>query len=149
VNYGDDDVWAIADEIVEWFNQKTISEAYRELGMTYTDEAKSTELTPFRKLGEINFLKRTFRWDESQCRYRAPLALSTILEMAMWNHGSIDQHELTATVMENAVMELAQHDRQTFDEHFGKFERCSQVLRVKPMYLTYNGYQLQEALKLV
>lgn len=149
VNYGDDDVWAIADEIVEWFNQKTISEAYRELGMTYTDEAKSTELTPFRKLSEINFLKRTFRWDESQCRYRAPLALSTILEMAMWNHGSVDQHELTATVMENAVMELAQHDRRTFDEHFGKFERCSRVLRIKPMYLTYNGYQLQEALKLV
>lgn len=150
-NYGDDDLWCISDTIVSWFNQVTITEAYLALGMIYTDEAKSGDVVPYRSLEEVNFLKRQFRWDADQCRYRAPLALATILEMAMWNHGTVDQYPITATILQDAVRELAQHDEQTFQQHLPKFEHAAEVVRAKtPVYFkTYKQYQIEEAVKLL
>jgi len=150
-NYGDDDVWSIADEIVAWFNQVTISEAYSRIGMKYTDEAKSGELVPYRELCEIDFLKRKFRWDSAQCRYRAPLALATVREMPMWNHGSVDQYVLTATILQDAVRELAQHDESVFDVELPAFKRAAEVIRkrVPVFFKTYQQYQIEEAIKLL
>lgn len=151
VNYGDDDCWCISDEIIDWFNQISITEAFLALGMKYTDEAKTGNIVAFRTLDEINFLKREFRWDPVQCRYRAPLALSTIREMAMWNHGTVDQYPLTATILEDAVRELAQHDESTFRQEFPAFERAADVIRkrTRVSFKTYKQYQLEEAIKIM
>lgn len=151
VNYGDDDVWSIHSDIVDWFNQITISDAYVSLGMKYTDETKSGTLVPFRTLETVNFLKREFRWDTTQARYRAPLALATILEMPMWNHGTVDQYPLTASILQDAARELAQHDRETFDEHFPKLERGAEIVRKKSpvCFKTYNQYQFEEIQKIL
>jgi hypothetical protein len=151
VNYGDDDVWSIAHEIIDWFNQITISEAYTTLGMTYTDETKSTELVSHRTLESINFLKREFRWDPIQARYRAPLALATIREMAMWVHGTVDVYENCATTLESAVMELAQHSRDVFNRELPAFKKAQTILQERqPVYFkTYDQYQLEEMLKLL
>lgn len=146
LNYGDDDLWSISPRIIEWFNQVTITEAYLELGMTYTDEAKTGEIVPFRHLSDVNFLKRTFRWDNEQCRYRAPLALETIREMAMWNHGTLDSYELTASILQDAVHELAQHDLETFNREIGAFERAAEIVRRKHsvFFESYQDYQVLE-----
>jgi len=143
LNYGDDDLWCISDKIVAWFNQVTITEGYKELGMKYTDEAKTGDIVPYRTLFEVNFLKRTFRWDENQARYRAPLAMETIKEMAMWNHGTIDSYELTASILEDAVRELAQHDKKTFETELPIFEKAARIIGERyPVYFeTYEGYQ--------
>lgn len=147
-NYGDDDLWCIADEIIDWFNQVSITEAYKELSMKYTDEAKTGEIVPYRRLSEVNFLKRTFRWDDNQCRYRAPLAMETIKEMAMWNHGTVDEYELCASVLEDAVHELAQHDEVTFRTELPLFEKAARIVGERfPVYFdTYEGYQEREAI---
>lgn len=148
-NFGDDDAWNISDAIIEWFNQVTITEAYATFGMEYTDEAKTGVIVPFRSRDDINFLKRTFRWDDVQCRFRAPLALETIREMAMWNKGTIDPFDLTAEVLCNAVVELAQHDRETFDRELPAFEKARRILseRVSVNFETYDDYQRIEAVK--
>jgi hypothetical protein len=145
VNYGDDDLYCISDEVIDWFNQETISEAYKEISMVYTDESKSNVLVPYRKLTEVNFLKRTFRWDKDFKRYRAPLALDTIREMAMWVHGTVDTYELTADTLREAVFELAQHDRQTYERELPPFEAGAKLLRTKtPCALErYEDYQIQ------
>nr|WPR17488.1 MAG: non-structural polyprotein [Pseudoscorpian dicistrovirus 3] len=102
LNYGDDDLWNISDHIVGWFNQLTISAAYRTFGMEYTDEAKTGEMVESRLLSEVVFLKRAFRFDTIQCRFRAPLALETIREMPMWNRKTIDKWQLTSDVLKEA-----------------------------------------------
>lgn len=146
VNYGDDDVWSISPIIIEWFNQITITEAYKYLGMTYTDEAKTGNIVASRRLDEINFLKREFRWDKDQARFRAPLSLSTIKEMAMWNHGTVDQYPLTASILQDAVRELAQHSEDVFNQHLPDFERAALVVRKRaPVnFKTYFQYQFEE-----
>jgi len=150
LNYGDDDLWSISPRIIDWFNQVTITEAYTTLGMTYTDEAKTGDIVPYRKLEEVNFLKRTFRWDDDQARYRAPLALETIREMAMWNHGTVDQYELTASILQDAVHELAQHDEKVFNTELPAFEKAAQIVRERfPVYFdTYQQYQFNEVMNL-
>nr|QJI53766.1 MAG: nonstructural polyprotein [Weivirus-like virus sp.] len=115
VNYGDDDVTNVHPEIIGWFNQLTMTEAYKELGMEYTDEVKSGELISHRKLEDVSFLKRKFRWDVKQGRWRCPHSMDTILEMAMWVKRGANVYELTAEVLEEAVHELAQHTEAVFD----------------------------------
>jgi len=149
VNYGDDDVWNISDSIISWFNQDTIAKAYETIGMTYTDEAKTGTCLPFRKMSEIAFLKREFRWDETQARYRAPLSLDTIREMPMWVRSRVDVYELTATTLEEAVHELAQHGRDVFERELPRFEEARRIIgkRVNCTFLSYDAYQQLETVR--
>lgn len=141
-NYGDDDLWNISDEIVSWFNQVTISEAYTTIGMTYTDELKTGEIVATRSLDDVQFLKRKFRYDRDQSRYRCPLALETILEMAMWMHGTKNVEEITRDTLKEAVYELSHHEEKVFNEHFPKFEYAATI--VPTSLSTYSEYQEQE-----
>jgi hypothetical protein len=138
-NYGDDDLWNISEEIVSWFNQETISEAYLTIGMTYTDELKSGKMIPTRTLDEVQFLKRKFRYDRRQARYRCPLSMDTILEMAMWMHGTKNVKEMVGDTLAEAVYELSQHDEATFNEYFPRFQEAQKIIPVA--FCTYNEYQ--------
>lgn len=142
ISYGDDNVTNISPEIIDWFNQLTITEAYTELGMVYTDEAKSEELVRARKIHEIAFLKRKFRWDVEQGRWRCPHSLDVITEMAMWVKRGANVYELTAEVLEEAMHELAQHDRETFNKFLPNFlEARKKVVQYWPCtFLTYDEY---------
>jgi len=141
-NYGDDDAWNISHEIIDWFNQVTITEAYATFGMEYTDEAKSGVIVPYRTRDEINFLKRNFEWDNVNCRFRAPLSLETIREMAMWNRKTIDQYQLTADVLQEAVHELSLHKKEVFDRELPNFERARVIVSKNTpcFFQTYEEY---------
>lgn len=128
VNFGDDDVWNVSDEIVEWFNQQTLTEAFARIGMKYTDEMKSESVVKCRNLEDISFLKRGFRYCDILSRWVAPLALATIREMPMWRHLSTDAYIGTAEVLEEAVIELALHGKDVFQAEVPKFKRAARVL---------------------
>jgi hypothetical protein len=147
ISYGDDDVVNVHPEIVEWFNQDTMTEMYRKLGMTYTDETKSGSATS-RAIHEVAFLKRKFRYDPKSSRTFAPLALDTILEIPNWIKGS-DVWFLTAQCIETAVYELAQHDRQTFDRCLPLFElAASKVREFSPVVLLpYSQYHMMDMVR--
>nr|ULF99780.1 MAG: hypothetical protein 1 [Dicistroviridae sp.] len=142
-NYGDDDLYNISPEIVEWFNQITMSEMFKEIGMTYTDEAKTGELVKSRRLEDVAFLKRKFRWDADQARWRCPHSLDVILEMPMWVKRSANTYTLTAEVLEEAVHELAQHPKQVWDEYIDRFQEARKALLPKATahILSYDEYQ--------
>lgn len=143
VNYGDDDIYNIHPDVVEWFNQITMSEAFREIGMEYTDEAKTGELVAHRTIDEIAFLKRKFRWDAKQCRWRCPHSMETIKEMAMWVKRKANPHVLTAEVMEEAVHELAQHEKEVFEREIVAFQEARKIVaKYWPVcLLTYEEYE--------
>lgn len=141
VNYGDDDVTNIAPEI-EWFNQLTMTEAFLELGMVYTDEAKSGQLVKFRTLEEVGFLKRKFRYDQEQGRWRCPHSMDVILEMAMWVKRGANVYQLTADVLEEAMHELAQHPEEVFNHYLPVFMEARKkiISRWPCTFLTYDEY---------
>lgn len=148
-NYGDDDVTNISPEIVAWFNQQTMAEAYATFGMTYTDEQKSRDLQPYKALEEIEFLKRKFRWDNDQKRFLAPLSLKTVLEMPSWVRNKAGPEQSVNTLLD-AAYELSQHDRDTWNAHIGDFERAAQILRSHGQEITiptYDSYVISDAAK--
>jgi hypothetical protein len=81
VFYGDDFVMNIRADVLEKFNQITITQAMSEhLDMTMTDEAKTGECVKSRTLKEVNFLKRAFYYNTLIQEYTAPLDLTVILD---------------------------------------------------------------------
>jgi hypothetical protein len=142
-NYGDDDLYNIHPEIIDWFNQLTMTEMFKEIGMTYTDEAKTGELVKSRKLEEVAFLKRKFRWDAEEARWRCPHSLDVILEMPMWVKKGANVYSLTAEVLEEAVHELAQHEKSVWDQYIGRFLEARKLLlpKANAKLLTFDEYQ--------
>jgi hypothetical protein len=115
--YGDDGVYSISDVIIPWFNQITISDTMATFGLVYTDENKSVDIVPYRKLSEVTFLKRGFRFDDSLGRYVAPLSLDTILEMPYWTKDGPGPLEITKENVKTALMELSLHGESLFSQY--------------------------------
>lgn len=122
VSYGDDNVINISDKIIGWFNQNTITDGYAQIGMTYTDEAKTGEvMADYRSIGEVAYLKRNF--DQRGRRWFAPLALDTVLEMCNWRRGDIDPISATQVNCEMAIMELSLHTKDVWNQWKPKIEK--------------------------
>jgi len=110
--YGDDNAANISSKIIEWFNQATITEALATFGLTYTDEAKSGKVVESRRLGDINFLKRSFRLNEDGI-YVAPLDIDVVRDMTNWVKGSQIKNA-TRRNIEGALMEFALHGKEVY-----------------------------------
>uniref|UniRef100_A0A8J9WWK4 Polyprotein n=1 Tax=viral metagenome TaxID=1070528 RepID=A0A8J9WWK4_9ZZZZ len=147
VSYGDDNCVNISDAVIDQFNQLTIAEGYKEMGMTYTDEAKSGDMIPYRSIDEISYLKRGFKWDEDEHQYIAPLDLSVVLEMTNWVKGDFDHEERTVENMETSAFELSLHGREIFEQWIGKYKQAARGFQTRPLFLTYDEYRFVEAKK--
>jgi hypothetical protein len=147
VSYGDDNCVNISDTVIDHFNQLTIAEGYKEMGMTYTDETKSGNMIPYRSIDEIGYLKRGFKWDEEEHQFIAPLDLSVVLEMINWVRGDFDREEKTVENMETSAFELSLHGREVFEHWIGKYKQAARGFQTRPLFLTYDEYRFVEAKK--
>jgi len=149
-SYGDDDLYNISDEIIGWFNQKTMSEGFLELGMVYTDECKTNTSGLSRRLEEVAFLKRRFVYDRVRGRWRCPHQLEVIREMPMWVKRKKDQDQVVAETLEEAVHELAQFSEEEFNEYVGIFHEAREKVKRKcsVTFLTWQEYQDVEECRL-
>jgi hypothetical protein len=136
--YGDDGVYSISETIIPWFNQITLTEAMSTIGLTFTDENKSDILVPFRKLSEVTFLKRGFRYDELLGRYVAPLSLDTILEMPYWTKEGPAPREITCDNVNTALMELSLHGEEVYLFHQKEIiDACRKKMNWLPPVTSY------------
>lgn len=140
ISYGDDNVVNINDMIIDDFNQLSITEGYAQIGMTYTDEAKTGVLVPFRSLSDVKFLKRGFRKD---VRYYAPLELDVIMEMPQWVKTDLNVVDNTVANVETALRELSLHPESVFNKYSQQLLKASRrFLPRQPEALTYLDYRL-------
>jgi hypothetical protein len=111
--YGDDNVLNISDRVIEWYNQKTITDALASMGLTYTDEAKTGELVEYRTLEEISYLKRKFVLNDRGF-YQAPLDIQVCKEMPNWIRGTAKK-EATKENALAALVEISLHGQEVYD----------------------------------
>jgi len=131
VSYGDDNVINFSGNVASVFNQNTVTRAYATFGMIYTDESKSDgEVADWRKISEVNYLKRGFRFEDGV--WRAPLALEVILESCNWVRKCPDELEACIQNCETAFRELAHHPADVF-------EKCVKVIS-NALYSRTNRY---------
>ena len=113
IAYGDDNVLNISPLAPE-FNQENMAKGFETIGMVYTDEAKTGELSD-KTLDRVAFLKRTFAYDDKNYFCFAPLALPSILEAFNWIKKSDSEPEIIKQIAENALVELSMHPKHVFD----------------------------------
>lgn len=142
IAYGDDNAANISTDILADFNQESITQAFSKIGLTYTDEQKTGEIVKYRKLREINFLKRGFLYDAYFKRFVAPLDLDTILEMTMWVRGDVDSDEKCATNVDLAYKELALHGVEIFNQYTTVLDKlCRRHLANPPLLYDFIDYK--------
>lgn len=125
---GDDNIFSVSDEFKEFFNELTLPQYMAEIGLIYTTESKGKAVLPFRKLSEVNFLKRSFRFEKLYGTYVGPLLLESLLEIPMWikvgdsNEGNFIQN------IENFIRELSLHDSTVFESYKRKLHEALRLL---------------------
>jgi len=133
--YGDDMVAAISSSVSDLFNQITITSTLLNVGVVCTDELKSESPPKYRKLTEVSFLKRGFRYDDELGRWLAPLSILTLDELPSWTKKGPDRLIIPITNCELLVRELTLHGREVFLEY---------LPRVKKLLWEFYGYPLRE-----
>lgn len=117
---GDDHAFSVKEEYREIFNEENLPQFMSVLGMKYTTELKGEAVSKFRKLSEIEFLKRGFKKDKKLNRWLAPLRESAIAEMLNWTKKGKEGDQITLDNMVFALREFSLHGRPKFD-HWKKF----------------------------
>jgi hypothetical protein len=110
---GDDNAFSVSPEWRENFNEMTLAQDMKDLGLSYTTEHKGEALVPLRKIGEIDFLKRSFTFSDSMLRYIAPLQLDVVLEIPFWTRKH-DSKTITEDNCETTIKELSLHGKEVF-----------------------------------
>lgn len=132
--YGDDHVLNVAEDIASAFTFDAIVSAFADLGMTLTREDKiEVQVNDFRRLGEVTFLKRMFRFDESLGEYLAPLCLDSIREQMYWVKGDLDHDELTRDNVLGSIRELSLYEEKVFKKKTKEIvDVCKEHMNWKP-----------------
>lgn len=117
---GDDNIYSVRSDYREAFSEYNVSQTMVKLGLTYTSEIKGeiSSTVALRKITDISFLKRTFKWDKQYKVWIAPLDLDVILDMPNWSKNNPELYkDICRTNVETALMELSLHGQETFDKY--------------------------------
>jgi hypothetical protein len=140
VSYGDDNLIGIAERILDWFNQVSITSALLVIGHEYTDEAKTGIIVPVRDISEVAYLKRHFKWNPALNRYVAPLDLDTVLEIVQWTKKGLSSDAITLANLDVTMRELSLHDKEIFDKYKRILTTECQKHNIFYRFLTQNEY---------
>lgn len=143
VTLGDDNIFAVSDEVKDHFNELLLPDLMDKCGMVYTTEFKDTAVVPLRALNEISFLKRTFRYDAKFNRWVAPLDMASIMGPLNWTKKGILRNQITADMIPSALGELSLHGKKVFEQYAGKLvdlknSKIPGVVPAKEISLNFN-----------
>jgi hypothetical protein len=113
---GDDNVFSVHPDYRHIFNEMTIAEPMASIGMRYTTELKGEAIVPFRRLQDVEFVKRQFILDPLTNQYIAPLRLSVVIDMINWTRSGGRRDAITASNLSNSHLELSLHTEEIYNE---------------------------------
>lgn len=113
--YGDDNQGCTK---AEWFNFKNIQRAFASVGIKYTPPTKDDSDYNFVTIDEIDFLKRSYKYDSDLDAVVAPLTHESINRMlTTWVASDTISPEAQAVdVMSSAIREYFFYGKDTFEE---------------------------------
>jgi len=139
---GDDNGFAVHPDYME-FNELRLPELLITIGLTYTPEDKKSLLVhPARKLKEIEFLKRKFRYDDTYRQYLAPLRYNVLEEMVQFTKKGSNSGRICIDNCIIAIREASLHDKYVYDEFCKKvideaIKYYPDLTPSEPWYMSY------------
>jgi hypothetical protein len=119
ITMGDDNLFSVSTPYRSKFHESFLADTMKTFGLTYTSETKGETSVSLRRIDEVEFEKRMFRFDGILGRYVGPLRLSVILEMPYWTKDKSNADEISNDTANTALVELSLHG----PEFFRKFGR--------------------------
>jgi len=120
---GDDNVFSVANFYRDKFNELAMPKLMGAIGLEYTTELKESALIPFRRIDDIEFLKRSFRYDILLNRWVAPLREESIFNTLNWTKiekKGRQPDQITVDEIASALSELSLHGKAIFDDYAPK-----------------------------
>lgn len=123
MTYGDDNAMGVRDGC-GWFNHTSVQGVLAAVSIEYTMADKEAASVPYISMGDISFLKRTWRWDDELRAHVAPLAQESLEKMLMVcvRKKNISPEYHAIQVVSTAVREYFFYGKEVF-------ERMSHELR--------------------
>lgn len=136
VVYGDDNILNIHPHAIDRFNQTTITSAMTKRGMTYTSEDKSSDVAAHRRLEEITFLKRSFRFDDILNKYVGPQDLDSILYVPYWCKDKAYLRTITEGNLEFTYSELSLHEPSVWETYAPRIKEAAvELMQLAPQQM--------------
>jgi hypothetical protein len=129
---GDDHVYTVASEFIGQFTEEQIASVMPLIGMTYTSEMKGKHKEGSRLMTEVEFLKRSFRYDPILDTFVGPLRLESITEMVLWTKRGHDRSTITVNNVSKAIQELSIHGEEVYNLYASKM--------IKALYDAHEQY---------
>lgn len=124
---GDDVLMAVSDAYKDKFNGVVVSTLMDQIGYIYTSANKEAEIVPFKKLSEVQFLKRSFRYEPLLGRYVGPLDIDSIVEIPLWTKKN-DSLAITESNINEFLDELCLHSDEVWNKYAPDFQKAVQTL---------------------
>ena len=128
---GDDNIFSVHESIAKQFNEMKLPELMSKCGMKYTTELKAEASVPARKLQDVEFLKRSFKFDEVNNRWVAPLREEVFADMLNWTKKEDRGDQITVDNMVMVLREASLHGEEKF------YYWLNEILQLKNKYLQF------------
>lgn len=139
--YGDDMLITFSDTLLEHgIGPWTIANGYAKYGWTVTSASKEKEAGDLIHVDDMQFLKRTFRFDEHMGNYWVHPCLSkdTIYDMCYWLKSDSGFEELINTNNTTALEYMFAYGREDYDEFRDHLNHARVATGRDPIIITYN-----------
>lgn len=117
ITYGDDVIVSVSDNVKHLFNFETYQKAMGDLNIVFTPASKTGDSYTFKLLEEMDFLKRSFVFDDNLNRYKSPLNDKSIKKslMVCLRSKTITAEEQIVATLSSAHREAWQHGEVYFN----------------------------------
>ncbi len=113
---GDDNTFCTSQIYIDKFTLQYIVDAIKDIGLTATSAAKDGNIGPYKRIDQVTFLKRRWRYCEITRRYVAPIDLYSILETLYWVKNKDEMYSTTCSNVDLIFKELSLHGEEVFNE---------------------------------
>lgn len=122
--FGDDNIISYEPSDKDIFGQVNLERhAFEDLGMTYTNESKDSNVVQDREIEQISFLKRGFRQDHGI--WMCPLQIDVLRETLSWERQGSTESEMKLRA-EAVLAEFARHGKPVFATETPRIVRAMQ-----------------------
>jgi hypothetical protein len=117
LTYGDDNWGSIRRDCPIQYDRITIATELASYGITLTAADKASELTPYSDKDSIDFLKRSWVWNEEANAFMAPLTLDTLGGMCttIKHSKDVSTHDVVVAKINSLVFESFEHGREFYE----------------------------------
>jgi len=136
--YGDDNIFAVAEEILSWYNMQTVSAIFAEYGLEYTTATKEEITQEWEYVSELTFLKRGFR--KVGPFYYPLMDKDTIQELTNWIRECGDPVQMCVDNCNDALRFAWFYGRAYFDDLRTKILGAFRSIDIFPSLMDYMYY---------